>query len=277
MAAARRRRPHAATLAAFARRHRLRSSSSSPNFLGCIEELRGPPPRLAHAVQGAARGDRHREALVARAARVARRTRRRHRACGEAQSFGVPMGFRRPAPRLPGDAQAGCVRQMPGRLVGETVDARGKRGFVLTLSTREQHIRRERATSNICTNQGLCLTMATIYLSLMGRTRPPRARGAGELSRRPSTRARVTRAPGLALPSRPRRRFNEFVGPGARPRRGTRSRAPARLGSSGPRLDRRRPELERRRCCCASPSSAPREAIDRWVEVDRRCPMSAGR
>jgi glycine dehydrogenase subunit 1 len=127
----------------------------------------------------------------------------------EAQSFGVALSYGGPFCGVIA-AKEKFVRQMPGRLVGQTVDGNGNRGFVLTLSTREQHIRREKATSNICTNQALVALMATIFLSVYGKE------GIRELAEHNLAKAAYAAStlgsvPGAKLLFHGAPRFHEFV------------------------------------------------------------------
>jgi len=126
----------------------------------------------------------------------------------EAQSFGVPLGFGGPYCGVIATKEK-FVRQMPGRLVGEARDKQGRRGFVLTLSTREQHIRREKATSNICTNQGLVALMCGIFMSVYGRE------GMKELAKHNLAKAHYAaeqfKKAGATVLFEGAPRFNEFV------------------------------------------------------------------
>jgi glycine dehydrogenase subunit 1 len=126
----------------------------------------------------------------------------------EAQSFGVPLSFGGPYCGVLATRNK-FVRQMPGRLVGEAHDRNGKRGFVLTLSTREQHIRREKATSNICTNQGLVALMCSIFMTVYGRE------GLKELATQNLAKAHYAadqfKKSGATLLFEGAPRFNEFV------------------------------------------------------------------
>ena len=129
-------------------------------------------------------------------------------AVGEGQSLGVPMNLGGPAFGFFA-CQKKFVRSIPGRLVGETVDSDGRRGFVLTLATREQHIRREKATSNICTSQTLCALGATVFMALLGKTGMRRIAEVN-FSRAHRARSRLVREAGLSeVFSGPF--FNEFV------------------------------------------------------------------
>jgi glycine dehydrogenase subunit 1 len=135
-----------------------------PNFLGVVEPL---PEAAALAKKAGALTIAVTAEAVALGLLEAPGALGADVAVGTLQSFGNPVGFGGPAPGFFAIREQ-YLRQMPGRVCGATLDKHGRRGFVLTLSTREQHIRREKATSNICSNQALCALRALIHLSLLG-------------------------------------------------------------------------------------------------------------
>ncbi|MBA3321244.1 MAG: aminomethyl-transferring glycine dehydrogenase subunit GcvPA [Pyrinomonadaceae bacterium] len=178
----------------------------SPNFYGCVEDLESLAERT-HAAGALL--------IVAVTECASLGLLRSPGACGadivvaEGQSLGVPLGYGGPYLGLFATREK-FARQMPGRLVGVAADKEGRRGFVLTLATREQHIRREKATSNICTNEGLIALIATIYMTTMGR------RGLQEVAMQCAQKAayaarRIAELPGFSLPYAQTPRFNEFT------------------------------------------------------------------
>lgn len=182
----------------------------SPNFFGCVEDLRSLAD-AAHKVGALL--------IVVVTEAISFGLLKSPGSCGadivvgEGQSFGIPMSFGGPHVGLFA-TQEKFVRNMPGRLCGVAYDKNGNRGFVLTLSTREQHIRREKATSNICTNQGLIALAATIYMETMGK------KGLQEVAMQNAQKAayakkRIASVDGYSIPfASPT--FNEFVVRGPR-------------------------------------------------------------
>ena len=177
----------------------------SPNFFGCIEDVAALAAQ-AHAVGALL--------VVCVTEAISLGLLKSPGACdadivvAEGQSFGVPLSFGGPYVGLFATREK-YARQIPGRLVGEAYDKAGRRGFVLTLATREQHIRRERATSNICTNEGLIALASTVYLETMGR------RGLQEVAAQCAQKTayaakQIAALAGFSIPfTGPR--FNEFV------------------------------------------------------------------
>lgn len=180
---------------------------------------------------------------------------------GEAQSFGIPLSFGGPYCGLFATNEK-FVRQMPGRLAGEAFDHDGRRGFVLTLSTREQHIRREKATSNICTNQGLFALMATVYLATMGK------RGVQEVAHQNLQKAHyaaseIARLNGYGLRfSAPF--FNEFVVTTPKPAADVARALLDKQIIAGIALDSYYPEMKNALLVCVT-ETAKRAAIDQFV------------
>jgi len=138
----------------------------SPNFFGCIENLENIKQMLQNkeTLLVACFSEPLAYGLYKNPGRCGADI-----ACGEGQSLGIPRSFGGPALGMFASKMK-YVRNMPGRLVGQTVDLEGKRGHVLTLATREQHIRREKATSNICTNHSLCALASAMYMAALGGT-----------------------------------------------------------------------------------------------------------
>ena len=192
--------------------------------------------------------------------------------CGEAQSFGVPVAYGGPYLGFL-TCRGQFMRQMPGRLVGQTTDTQGRRGFVLTLATREQHIRREKATSNICTNQSLCALAATIYLSLLGKT-GLRALAHQNLSKAHYAAEQLCTVSGISTAFRAPY-FNEFVVKIPGDTADFLAALEEQKIIGGLPLEHFYPELKDHLLVCAT-EMVTRAAIDRMIATCREWAASAG-
>src|SRR5216117_2008423 len=233
----------------------------SPNFFGTIEDVRGIA-ELAHK-SGALLVVSIAEAV---SLGIVEPPRQADIIAMEAQSFGVTLGFGGPYCGVIATREQ-FVRQMPGRLVGQTTDRTGKRGFVLTLATREQHIRREKATSNICTNQALCALTATVHLTLLGKE------GLREMAEQNLSKAQFALSELLKIPGVRRTFdapfFNEFTVEMPRSVKILNSQllrekiiGPLALGTAYP-------ELTKHALVCVT-ETTPRAEIERFAEALRR-------
>ena len=229
----------------------------SPNFFGVIEDV-AAAAALAHECGALL------IVMIAEPASlgIVRPPAEADIVAGEGQSLGVPLSYGGPYVGFLA-ARENFVRSMPGRLVGQTTDSNGERGFCLTLATREQHIRREKATSNICTNQALCALMVTIFLSTYGK-QGLRELALQNLAKSHYAAERFRRAGAKLRFSGPF--FNELVVQGIRRRRGVENRLVIEEILGGLDLGRYYPELAGDTLLCFT-ETAPREKIDRLVEI----------
>lgn len=237
----------------------------SPNFFGVLETM-GPIAERAHAA-GALLIDCVTEPV---SLGIVKPPEEADIVALEAQSFGVPPSYGGPFVGVIATREK-FVRQMPGRLAGEALDGERRRGFCLTLATREQHIRREKATSNICTNEALYALVVTIHLCLLGKE------GLRELAAQNLAKARfaqeeLKKIPGVTIPFSGTT-FNEFVVEFPRPVRQINEKLLADKIVGPLALGKYFPGQERRGLVCVT-ETMPRAEIERFASTVRRIVMN---
>lgn len=235
----------------------------SPNFFGIVEDLNGVAERI-HAAGGLLIQVGH---PLAYGIYKTPGEWGADIACGEGQPLGIPLSFGGPYLGYFATTRA-LVRRIPGRLVGLTQDSEGRRAYCLTLQAREQHIRRERAASNICTNQALCALAACVYLTLLGKAG---LREVAELNfdRAGYLREKIAGLAGYEVDTRAVI-FNEFVVRASKPFSSIQEKMVQERILPGVGLEEYYPELKNEFLVCATETKS-REDLDRLVEALAQC------